>query len=379
MNIAIVSPWAISETSVGGTERFTIDLATQLHKLGNNVEVFVLSGRSCRIREVQYTSLDMLGGERIADEYDLKTFAANNEGVAFYHKWASFLEANIDISTFDVVQLNSLLFVDAWKNKPRLFTIHTNPFEYRLDWGQRRLDCVVQKIRDELPNQTLLLTPSEHYSKRFSKTFNRDVLTVPHAIDVSRLDDAARIRASTHSDASADMVNVLLPSRLELVQKRPQIVFRGIASLPKQFRDRINVIAAGKDPQYQDNCQKLERIAQESGFRAQFVRFKSMSEAYAAADIVALPSKSESFGYAALESLSLGIPTILNDLPTFREIGTGNSNAHFFDHTAQAFSLSLLALLQNLQSYPTDKAWLQRYDIRLWAETYQKLAGSIVA
>ena len=42
-----------------------------------------------------------------------------------------------------------------------------------------------------------------------------------------------------------------------------------------------------------------------------------MSEAYKIANICVLPSKSESFGYSALESLSLGIYTILNDIPTF--------------------------------------------------------------
>ena len=33
--------------------------------------------------------------------------------------------------------------------------------------------------------------------------------------------------------------------------------------------------------------------------------------------IYVLPRKSESFEYSALESLSLGIYTILNDIPTF--------------------------------------------------------------
>ncbi len=42
-----------------------------------------------------------------------------------------------------------------------------------------------------------------------------------------------------------------------------------------------------------------------------------MSEAYKIANICVLPSKLESFEYSALESLSLGIYTILNDIPTF--------------------------------------------------------------
>ena len=49
-------------------------------------------------------------------------------------------------------------------------------------------------------------------------------------------------------------------------------------------------------------------------------RFDKMCDGYKVADIVMLPSKSESFGYSALEALSLGIVTILNNIPTYKEI-----------------------------------------------------------
>ena len=375
MNIAIISPWAISETSVGGTERFTIDLATQLLALGNSVEVFVLSGKSCHIQGINYTSLDVLGNGKIADEYDLQKLANENMGKSFYAKWASCLEVNIDSNKFDVIQLNSLLFIDAWPNKPRIFTIHTNPFEYQLDWGHERLDYVSRKIRKALPDKTLLTAPSEHYSRYFSKMFHRDVLTVPHAIDISRLNSTS---ATNRQSTAEHGITILLPSRLEPVQKRPRVVFCGVALLPEHLRKQITVVAGGKDPQYLDNCTKLERIAERNGFKAQFARFPSMVEAYAQADIVALPSKSESFGYSALESLALGIPTILNSLPTFKEIGAGNNNAYFFDQTAHAFSRTLLNLLGDLRSYPINESWSIRYDIQRWGKAYQKLARSVV-
>jgi len=272
-----------------------------------------------------------------------------------------------------------LLFIDAWVNKPRLITIHTNPFEYQLDWGQERFNCVVQKIQKSLPEQTLLVAPSSYYSRRFSKMLNRKVLTIPHAIDISRLSGVSKIHPKVDSDSAMERdITILLPSRLELVQKRPQIVFRGVALLPEHLRKRVTIIAAGKDLQYYDNCKKLKRIAQRAGFRAQFIKFRSMEEAYALADIVALPSKSESFGYAVLESLTLGIPTIMNSLPVFREIGAGNKNAYFFDQTAPAFSRTLLELLQDPRRYHTDETWSIRYDIQRWGEGFQKLFRGIV-
>lgn len=373
MHIAIVSPWAISETSVGGTERFTVDLATQLQALGNTIEVFMLSGRSRHVGGIQFTSLNILGEGRAANEYDLRAFADGSQGESLYGKWADYLQAHIDISKFDAVQLNSLLFIDAWKDKPRMFTIHTNPFEYQLDWGQNSFDHAVQKIRLELPDRTLLAAPSEHYAKLYSRLFAREVLPIPHAIDTMRLAPTTTTRTK-HGN-----ITILLPSRLEPVQKRPQIVFEGVAQLPEGARKRITIVASGKDKQYSENFEKLQRIAKHAGFSAQCTRFRSMSEAYALADIVALPSKSESFGYAALESLALGIPTILNDIPTFKEIGTGNANAHFFAHTAEAFSHALSAVLQDVRRQPADSAWTTRYDVRKWAETYQQHLRSITS
>lgn len=374
MNIAIISPWAISKTSVGGTERFTIDLASQLLALGDEVEVFMLSGESCNIGGVVYTSLNILGRGKVANEYDLRAYADNSTGESFYSKWARYLESAIDGSRFDFIQLNSLLFIDAWPNKPRLFTIHTNPFEYQLDWGKERLESITRKIRKLLPHKTLLAAPSSHYGKQFSRLFRREVLAIPHAIDAARLNSLSTHGRQYHSERD---ITILLPSRIELVQKRPQTVFRGIALLPEYQRRRVRIVASGKDSQYLDNCKKMERIARSNGFEADFTRFPSMAEAYAMADIVALPSRSESFGYAALESLTLGIPTVLNSLPTFKEIGAGNQNAHFFNHTALEFSKVLLNLLEDTRSYRNSKAWLARYDIRQWAETYQGLARSV--
>lgn len=371
MNIALVSPWAISEDTVGGTERFTVDLATQLHKLGNQVKVFMLSGRSCSINGISYTSLNILGDHKVANEYDLRSFASDEEGQKFYTKWQDYLESNVDINEFDLVQLNSLLFINAWKNKPRILTIHTNPFEYELDWGRNRFDCVIHKIQNFLPDKTRLTAPSAYYAAHFSELFHKDVTTIPHAVDLNRLDNIPK----QFDDASK--ITILLPSRLEFEQKRPQIVFQGVSLLPKELRKNIRVIASGKDSHYQDNCQKLNEIARFAGFESQFIKFGSMADAYALVDIVALPSKSESFGYAALEALSLGLPTILNNLPTFKEIGTGNNNAYFFEGSPEAFAACLKKVLQNPYRGSIDEAWRNRYDITLWGKVYQKLLKEV--
>lgn len=370
MNIAIISPWAISKSASGGTERFVIDLATQLSMPGNRVEVFTLSGRSHSSHGIRYKSLNILGNGKVADEYDLRDYVNKKTGDEFYENWATVLEKSIDVSGFDIIHLNSLLFIDAWANSPRVFTIHTNPYEYKLDWGDERFNTLIQKIVNNLPRRTVLVAPSAHYARTYGKLFDREVLTIPHAIDIARLETG-----TSHSSpkSSPNRITILLPSRLDLVQKRPQVVFGGIALLPEDVKKHITLVATGKDLQYENNWKILNKFSQKNKIKSKFIKSKSMAKVYAMADIVALPSKSESFGYSALESLVLEIPTILNSIPTFREIGSGNPNAHFFDGTSESFSEVLLKQIGSLKRYKNTKLWLKRYDINVWAQTYLNL------
>ena len=50
MKIAIVNPWAISGKSIGGTERFVMDLAESLSDAGNEIDVYMFSGENHRKR-----------------------------------------------------------------------------------------------------------------------------------------------------------------------------------------------------------------------------------------------------------------------------------------------------------------------------------------
>lgn len=365
MNIAVVTPWHVSPEAVGGTERFTIDLASGLSNLGHDVEVFTLSGKDAEINGIRHTSFDILGNGENASEYDLREYAGTADRLAFYERLAAFMESKTSLEQFDVVQLNSFLFASAWQEKPRLLTTHTNPFEYQLDWGEGASQTLEDVLASPAGQGLELVSPSKHYANIFSDMFSRHVQVIPHAIDRARLwcDDVRDSRTT----------NILIPSRLEPIQKRPQIVFEGVAALEPTLRDSITIVATGKDNQYINNEGPLRTIAQKHRIKAIFSRFATMAEAYAGADIVALPSVSESFGYSALEALSLGKPTILNSIPTFREIGAGNPNAHFFDGSVSSFTTVLRSLLENLIHWPVPDEWHARYSPIAWAQNYELL------
>ena len=168
---------------------------------------------------------------------------------------------------------------------------------------------------------------------------------------------------------SSNKIKILLPSRLEPIQKKPMTVLKACKKLPLTNRNKYQIIFTGLDSQYTKYIEKLQIYAKKNNIDAKFISFNNIAQAYNIADYVILPSKTESFGYSALESLSLGIPTFLSNIPSFREIASGNENAIIFNninHLTKLLSVSQDKYKRKIVS----KEWKNRYDINKWIKKY---------
>lgn len=371
--LAIVSPWAIDESSVGGTERFVIDLAETLQARGIAVTVLMFSGDDWSLNGIDYVSLDLFEGRGKASEYDLMDSLSFEAGKD-YRAFATRVEERAELGGFDAVIINSLLLLNAWVGRRRLFVIHTNPYEFEQDWEKTGYETMLKILSVEGRDpDAIFVAPSAHYCDLYTEKSGTKVEYVPHAIDRSRLLTAAskqELLGKYHLDTTAS--TILVPGRLEPLQKRPALVLEALSSLPTDRHD-YQVLFTGLDPQYQKEAEHLRRLAETKNIRIAIHRFKDMAEAYAACDIVVLPSRSESFGYTALESLSLGIPTVLNSIPSYREIGTGADNAYFFEDSAGSLAKILMGLPKDLQRKLQAPEWQRRYSRRPWADRYIRL------
>lgn len=142
--------------------------------------------------------------------------------------------------------------------------------------------------------------------------------------------------------------------------------------IARWIKKNIQVILTGIDEQYEQFVKELDDYSKDNKINTKFVKFDSINEGYHIADIVAVPSKSESFGYSALEGLTLGVKTILSDIPTFRELSEGNSQATFFDGTKTDLFAKLYKILYNndIQRKLPSKKWLNQYSIELFGKRY---------
>lgn len=374
MKIAIINLWSISDKSIGGTERFILDLATSLSKLGHTVDVYMFSGNSYSKYGINYISLDIFGKGIIADEYMITKEFGTFDSDDSYKKLADKLEPLIDGSKYDILHLNSPYFLKAWQKYKRIFTHHSNYSELRIVFSEKEYKKIVEITTEEGKNKlTKFVSPSEFYKKEWDSLTNTNTAYIPHAINPNRLFiKNKKIDIYSKYNLNKNLITVLLPSRLEPIQKQPMLFLKGCALLSKKHKDKLQIVLTGIDSQYEQYVKDLQQFSIKNNLNTKFIKFDSINEGYLISDIIAVPSKSESFGYSALEGLTLGITTILTDLPSFNEIANGNSQARFFNGTENDLSNILVNLLEanNFNRIKPETTWLNRYDLNLFGKRY---------
>jgi glycosyltransferase involved in cell wall biosynthesis len=141
------------------------------------------------------------------------------------------------------------------------------------------------------------------------------VFLSPHAVDHERLAAAAdRLRAPGARRAIIDRLGldparstVLFAGKLQTV-KRPLDLVRALAQLGRP----VQLLVAGAGP-LESACRvEADRLGVPTKF-AGFLNQQAMSEAYAAADLLVLPSHSETWGFAVHEALASGVPAVVSD------------------------------------------------------------------
>ena len=111
MNILLISLWSISDTSIGGTEKFVIDMAHLLSKK-HQVAVLSLGSVDLSIKNLKTHSLNIF---KNMNEYSFIKYLENKGLSDIELKINVFLKKN----KFDIVHCNSLIFVDLIKITPR--------------------------------------------------------------------------------------------------------------------------------------------------------------------------------------------------------------------------------------------------------------------
>ena len=118
--------------------------------------------------------------------------------------------------------------------------------------------------------------------------------------------------------------------------KRLEDVVRAFAGIVKEVPARLILIGDGPDRG------KAQHVARIEGIRDQVIflgKVESVAELLSCADLLLLPSETESFGLVALEAMACGVPVIATDVGGVPEVVTHGENGWLVpvgDHQAMA-------------------------------------------
>ena len=220
-----------------------------------------------------------------------------------------------------------------------------------------------------------VVCPSLYYGKEWSKILGSPVYTIYHAINQDRLKcNISKDKLIKKYGLSSAKIKILLPSRLEPIQKRPKLVLEALKGLKIEERSKYQVIFTGIDTQYEPYVKELDTFSKEYNIDSKFIMFDHISEGYQLCDIVCVPSKSESFGYSAIEGISLGIPTILSSIPTYLELKGDNSNVYIFQSISDFCDiLEELSHVEIIERGVVSSIWLDQFDLDGFGDKYVEL------
>lgn len=138
------------------------------------------------------------------------------------------------------------------------------------------------------------------------------VEVIPLGVDPERFCPGSREAARAELGLADDAQVVLAVGRIEPL-KGLDILIRAAAQVTE--RSRLQLLIVGGDEAARPEFDRLSAIAAEVGVR-DLVRFagavghEALPDYYRAADVVVMPSFSESFGLVAVEAMASGVPVI---------------------------------------------------------------------
>ena len=396
MRICLHTIREIERTPVGGTERFLTCLASELNELGH--DSFILCSGMKSSFEIDGIVIHSLIPEPYRQAYIKSGFANSNflineiaggeVSIRALKRLSEYTESQLREVTFDIAHLNSFASSLFLSNPERMvITNHENGFEYDSRWGTgftRFFEELVCTRETSLHKAGCLTTPSRHYAKVFSDLLDTPVSSIGGGIKLSTFDRAPiRNRKTNHGSNRPDgKLFVLMPSRFDPHQKGHDVALLACSHL-KDWGVHAIFQFSGIRNDYEDRLKSFYDSANALGVgdRVAVTRYDQIQDAYEQCDVAISPERYCSYGLSISETLSLGIPTVLSDIPTYLEIAGGFQHALFFESEN-----SINLALQIVQASKLDDALREseavrfriNYDIRNVAKGLDGIYNRII-
>ena len=217
------------------------------------------------------------------------------------HYWLSVLAGERLASDWGVPHL--AMFHTLGEVKLRARASEREPAE-RLE-AERRLVRSVDRIVSATQQERQLL-------RQVFRVDPRRIAVIPLGVDLEQFQPRDRETARATIDFPVEERLLIAVGRIEPL-KGFDILVRALAEMTE--RERVRLLVIGGDERAAPELARLRAIAEEIGVtdRVHFpgsIPHERLAAYYNAADVVVIPSFSESFGLVALEAMASGVPVV---------------------------------------------------------------------
>lgn len=393
MKICLHTNWEINQGFIGGTERFLIDLSKELEALGHepfivcssktdeiNIQGIKVFGRFFDISEnasnYQYFSSKFIKNEIIGSKYSKESL----------QRLSNYTKLQLEGIEADIFHLNSFISAAFLEPKPNyVITNHENNQEYDWYWGDGFFDffkSLVENRRTNLHHFKNLYVPSSYYAEYFSKQFNIPVRNVNLGVSLNNfILENKENSLKKELSIAGDEIIILLPSRFQPYQKGHDIALKACA-LIKERGIKFKMIFTGVKKSSEKYKSGFDDMVHELGLQkyVKVITFPKIQEAYRNTDIVISPERYCSYGLSISESLAQGIPTVLSDIPTYKEVAGTFKHAFFFkNESANDLSNAILKAINYVERNRTEAIRFRtKYDLRRCSYKYSEIYSDCV-
>ncbi|MFA5406240.1 MAG: phosphotransferase [Candidatus Nanoarchaeia archaeon] len=348
-------PWEITENSVGGTERFIINLCKEFKSMGHNVSIVCTS--LVKQREVQgipvYGIVPKCYEEAVkkhgVNEYFFKNEVLKGD-IINYENYCNLVKEQIKSFDYDFLILNSFIHALINEKKPVLVINHDNPQEFDNYWGTgsyKKFIGIVKKNYGLFTKNKIFAVESKYYSNVYMNDLKIKCYVIPSGIDYDYYSKLiTKKNLMLKYSINNPKIVFLVPCRLEYKQKGQDVVIKALGKIKDEL-PAFKVIFSGLDPAYKESYDYLKSLCEKNKIMdcALFKNFDDIREGYSLADIVLLPERFASYGFSLVQSISLGIPVIASKLPTFVEIASKVPYVKLIDNTPNDFAKTIKELI----------------------------------
>lgn len=313
----------------GGLNVYVVELAKRLAASGTNVEIFTRATNRAQEGVVALTDGVLVrhleaGPLQDIDKADLpgqlcaltagvlRTEASRPSGwydAIHSHYWLSGQVGSVASERWNVPLIHSMHTMAKVKN--RSLAVGDKPEPSMRVLGEQQVvesaDQLIANTEAEARDlQTLYGAPTEQTS------------VVYPGVDLDQFSPGDQGVARSRHGIDSNAIMLLFVGRIQPL-KGPDVLIRATAALvsvnPDLRHNLVTVICGGPSGAGPERLDELRKLAVELGI-ADIVRFvppttrESLADLYRAADVVCVPSHSESFGLVAIEAQACGTPVV---------------------------------------------------------------------